>query len=207
MSITNYTELQTRVIELLNRDDLAVSVPVFIDLAEAEMARDLRDHWRLEKRTTQAVTTRYASIPVDWAGALRLSIEVAGISQDLSLMSTYEMATARRASNVAGRPRFYSLTGGEIELYPSPDISYSLETLYRGGLTGLSDASPTSWLLSAAPDAYLYGAAKHSAPWLRDDERVAIWEGLYRVAVSAVSEQGRETRHGGTGLRMKTRSA
>jgi hypothetical protein len=35
--------------------------------------------------------------------------------------------------------------------------------------------SSTNWLLTAYPDTYLYAALVESAPYLRDDERVALW--------------------------------
>ena len=47
MSITNYTNLQSTIADYLNRDDLTSVIPVFIQLAEAQMNRDIR-HYEME---------------------------------------------------------------------------------------------------------------------------------------------------------------
>lgn len=206
MSIPDYATLQARLKDLLIRTDLEAEAPGFIGLAEAEMSRDLEDHWRLEKRHTLTLSARYVDLPLDWRGTGRVEIDVAGRVLELDLLSTASMANARRADNTPGTPRNYAHTGGQLEVYPTPDQSYSAELLYQGAITPLSDAAPTNWLLQQYPDAYLYGAAKHSAPWLRDDQRLSTWEALYRAAIDKVAERARVTKHSGTGLRMKFKS-
>lgn len=42
-------------------------------------------------------------------------------------------------------------------------------------VTSLSDSNTTNWLLTAHPDAYLYGALLEAAPYLLDDSRLAMW--------------------------------
>jgi hypothetical protein len=50
-------------------------------------------------------------------------------------------------------------------------------------LAKLSDANTSNWLLERHPDVYLYGALLQAAPYLRDDERVALWTPLYGQAI------------------------
>ena len=42
-------------------------------------------------------------------------------------------------------------------------------------VTSLSVSNTTNWLLTAHPDAYLYGSLLEAAPYLMDDARLAMW--------------------------------
>ena len=78
--------------------------------------------------------------------------------------------------------------------------------IYRASIPALSDSNTSNWLLEEAPDAYLYGTLMQTAPWLREDERVAMWGSLYAQAIQSVNKDGEMAKHGGSGLRMKIRS-
>jgi hypothetical protein len=62
---------------------------------------------------------------------------------------------------------------------PTPDTGYTGELTYYGKITALSDSNTSNWLLSYAPDLYLYGALLEASPYLKDDERLATWGQLY----------------------------
>jgi len=40
--------------------------------------------------------------------------------------------------------------------------------------------------LSKHPDAYLYGSLVHSAPYLKDDDRIGIWAGLFDAIIQDI---------------------
>jgi hypothetical protein len=48
----------------------------------------------------------------------------------------------------------------------------------------LDAGNSSNWLLLKAPDVYLWGSLKASAPWLEDDARIQVWETLYQQALS-----------------------
>jgi hypothetical protein len=180
-------------------------VPTFIALAEADMQRKLR-HWRMETRSTAQLDTQFSAIPADWVETIRFYLTT-GETSRLELISQAEMIDRKQAdSNVTGRPYYYAMTGAQFELYPVPDGLYTGELLYFGKIPALSDSATTNWLLTNAPDAYLYGALIHSAPYLKDDARIQIWAALYQSAIDSLNDSSNDARHSGTGLRMKIRS-
>lgn len=194
MAITTYAELQTAIGNWLNRSDLAASAPDFIALAEAQMERDI-DHWRRSKRATASVDTQYVELPSDFVKPER--IHMSGAKEALEVMSLAEMQDRRYADDdTAGEPRFYALTGGEIELFPTPSELSSLEMTYQRTIPALSDSNTTNWVLDNAKDLYLYGALMQSAPFLVDDARIAVWQTLYASGVTAINQQSRDAKHG-----------
>lgn len=193
MAITTYSELKTSVANWLNRDDLTATIPDFISLAEARIARDLR-HWKQEKRVTTDANERYENLPNDLIEIRQVQHTSGGV---ISSISSVEMENRRAALNTTGKPKYMRLTADQMEFYPTPDTSYSISMLYYGRIPALSDLEPDNWLLRDAPDVFLYGALLQSAPYLVDDARVQVWAGLYQSGIEALNVENEKARVSG----------
>lgn len=205
MALTTYDELKTSIADFLNRDDLASVIPDFISLAEADMNRGLR-HWRQEKRSTAEIDTQYSAMPADFLEVISFHIS-SGDYRSLELVSKAQMQDRRyKSGDTSGKPAFYAITAGEIEVYPTPDGTYNAELYYYSRITALSDSDTSNWVLEYFPDAYLYGALVHSSPYLKEDERTQVWASLYANAISAINAESEKSKFGGSGRRMKIRS-
>lgn len=202
MAIGTYSELQSAVADFLNRDDLTLIIPTFISLAEAQMDRDIR-HWRMESRSSITLDSEYVDLPADWIETISLN---AGNTNPIKLASRESIADKRIDSqDTAGTPRFYAHIAGKLELYPTPDDSYTGEILYYAKIEALSDSNTTNWLLTYYPDAYLYGALIHSAPYLQEDERSVLWAQMYGATVQKINQSSDLAKMSGSGLTMKVR--
>ena len=205
MPITTYDELKTAIADTLNRDDLASSVPNFISLAEANMQRRIR-HWRQEKRANAVIDSQYSAVPADFLEIIRFYI-TSGDTKPLELISQGELLERKRRNlNTSGSPSFYALTAGELEVYPVPDGAYDAELYYYSRVPALTSVDTTNWLLDYFPDVYLYGSLVHSAPYLKDDERIRVWAALFQEAIDAINASSEKAKFGGSSRRMKIRS-
>ncbi|MCP4281453.1 MAG: hypothetical protein GY776_15805 [Alteromonas sp.] len=193
MAITTYSELKTSVANWLNRDDLTATIPDFVSLAEARIARDLR-HWKQEKRVTTDANERYENLPNDLIEIRQVQHTSGGV---ISSISSVEMENRRAALNTTGKPKYMRLTAEQIEFYPTPDTNYSISMLYYGRIPALSDVDTSNWLLRDAPDVLLYGALLQSAPYLVDDARVQVWAGLYQSGIEALNVENEKARVSG----------
>lgn len=203
MAITNYTTLQTAIGDFLNRDDLTSVIPTFVQLAEAQMNRDIR-HWKMEKRATASTSAEYTVIPGDWMETIQIHV-IGGGTYPLDLASRQTIADKRSGSNdQSGRPRYYCHADSQIELYPTPDATYDIELLYVAKIPDLATNS-TNWLLEEAPDAYLYSSLLHSAPYLQEDARVAVWAQMYSAVATQLNTSSDKARMSGSGLTLKVR--
>ena len=205
MSITTYAELQTVIADFLDRDDQTERIKTFIQLSEAEMSRKLR-HWRMENRATAEIDGQYSAIPADFLEPIRLHLET-GDYKALELISQGEMQSLRmRNLETSGKPAFYALTQGELEVYPTPDGTYNLEMNYYAKIPALTTSNTTNWVLDNYPDAYLYGSLVHSAPFLGEDARMTTWAALFQSALNGIMAESDQAKFGGSGRRMKIRS-
>ena len=205
MPITTYSELQTVIADFLDRDDQTERIKTFIDLAEVNMGRVVR-HWRMERRSTAVLDTQYSALPTDFVEPIRLQVQ-ATPPHALELVGQGELMSRREnTSNTQGKPRYYAITDGSIEAFPTPDASYTLEMVYYGRIPALTDSNTSNWVLQYHPDAYLYGALIHSAPFLGEDARMTTWAALYQSAIDAINMESDKAKSSGSGRRLTIRS-
>lgn len=205
MALNTYTALKTSIADFLNRDDLTSVIPDFIALAEAQINRDVR-HWKMEARSSgqQSSGDEYMQVPADWIETIRLHLTGTGTTV-VNLVSRDAMADKRAANEDAtGTPRMYTHADGQFQLYPTPSVDTDFELLYYQKIPSLS-SNADNWLLLEAPDVYLYGSLVHSAPYLAEDQRVAVWAQMYSAAVARLNETSESARYSGSGLTMKVR--
>jgi hypothetical protein len=199
MALATYADLQSAIAGWLLRSDLTARIPDFISLAEAQIARDVR-HWRMESRASVSLQLRYTVLPTDWVDTIRATLSVS-TGKALKLASMTEMDALRAANGDAvGQPRYYAHVAGSLEVYPTPDTTYTLEIYYTQKVPALSDSNTTNWLLTDSPDVYLYGSLIQSAPFLVEDARLAVWAGLYRDAVDRLNNASKAARWSGSGI-------
>lgn len=192
MSITTYAELKTSIADFLDRDDLTSTIPTFISLAEAQIARDVR-HWKQEKRVTTTADERYENLPNDWIEIKFIALSTGAM---LETVAPSHMADMRARSNTSGVPKYVRMTADQLEFYPTPSSATDISMLYYARIPALSTAAPTNWLLTDAPDVILYASLMHSAPYLADDARVQVWGSLYQAGVDRLNienQRGRVT--------------
>lgn len=204
MAISTYAELQTAIGNFLLRDDLTSVIPDFITLAEAQIKRDVR-HYKMHKRQEATLDSRYSALPADWIETRRIEITRNSKPHRLQLASIDDMLQMRESADTSGAPRYYSHTDEGIELFPTPDDEYDVEIYYFGTVEALSDSNTSNWLLTFAPDVYLYGSLIHSAPYLQEDPRAQTWGSLYMSAVANLNTQSRQSMWGGSGKKKSMR--
>jgi hypothetical protein len=194
MAISTYVELQAAAANWLARDDLTLRIPEFITLAEAKFNRVLF-HPRMETRTTLTVNTlltspEFLDLPTDFQTMrmVRLPDEVG--KPRLQFMSQTQMDDYRYSrDNVAGTPVYFTIVGDQIELAPTPNEDMDVEVLYRANIPALASNS-TNWLLTMAPDLYLYGTLLEAAPYIQNDERLSVWGSAVSIVIDQLNLLG-----------------
>jgi len=206
MAINTFATLKTAVADFLNREDLTSAIDNFIVLSESQMNRDIR-HWKMEKRSSgqQSAGDEYSQMPSDWMETIRFHVTDNGTSP-LDLISRKAMEDKRAgAEDATGTPRYYTHADSQFQLYPTPSADTNTELLYYSKIDALSDSNTDNWLLLEAPDVYLYGTLLHSAPYLGEDERIAVWAQMYAAAVAQLNQSSENAMYSGSGLTTKIR--
>jgi hypothetical protein len=115
---------------------------------------------------------------------------------------TPEIMTRLNAGSLQGKPLTYTIIANNILLGPTPDAVYTTSMLYYKTFDPLTDAAPTNWVITNAPDVYLYGALLEAEPFLMNDQRVQLWATALTQSITTLQEQDNKDRHSGSALRV-----
>lgn len=179
-------------------------VPTFITLFEAKANRKLTVR-QMETRTSMTLDTtqsepEFIALPGDFQTMRRVRLINTfepGISGQINKPSLkyatgVQIDDLRQQNLPAGAPVWYTLFGSEMEICPTPDQDYGIEMVYRTILPALSPTNEVNWLLQMAPDAYLYGALMEAAPYLHEDDRIAVWSAGVQSAFDDLNKLSEE---------------
>ncbi len=178
MGLSTYSELQTAIADWLNRTDLTSRIPDFIRLAEGDIRADLMSR-NVTRNTTLTVSGAETVLPADIKFPRSLYVADGRWAGPVLLVAPETIADKNRQYPSGGPvPRWAAIVNGVLLVAPVPSEAVTLSVVYEPQLIALEHSS-TNWLLQEHPSVYLYGALTHSAPYLRDDERVALWRQGY----------------------------
>ena len=206
MALGTFTELKDAVADWLDRSDLTARIPDFITLAEARLNRDLRIR-PMEVRSSMETTSgqRYFNLPGGYLQMRNMQMNTNPITP-LEYI-TPEMLDRLYGSDTTGKPRAYTLIGDEIQLAPVPDSDYTVEMAFYEKFTPLGDGTSgtvtNNWLTLNAPDVLLYGSLLEAEPFIKNDERIALWLNAYSSAIRKLQDADDRDRHSGSAMRVR----
>ena len=167
-------------------------IPRLINLAERRIARELKIQGFINVVTTalapgQSVVTK----PDRWRDTVSFTLGTgAGYEQRTSLYArSYEYARSYWPdATQTGEPVFYAdYDYNHWLVVPTPDAAYPLEILYYQIPPLLDDEHETNWLTENAPEILLYGTLLEATPFLKNDERIPVWQNMYDRAAAMLN--------------------
>lgn len=202
--ITTYSELTAAIAAWLNRSDLTSQIPTFVQLAHTRLNRDLR----LARMETRASANTSAgdsilALPLDF-----LEMRSVRLATDPPIvLRAANPAEIEALCATSGRPGAYAIIGRSLKLAPTPNAAIGVALTYYASVPALSPTAASNWLLTEAPDVYLYASLAESAPYLHEDARVNTWAALYDRALDSLRAADLKARWGGSNLSSRpTRS-
>lgn len=183
MALANYSDLQTAVADWLARSDLTSKIPDFIALAESRINRELRVR-EMITRATGSISAQTLTVPADF-------VEVASFVLDTATdrpleYRPFEDSQHRVAGQTSGQPLWFSTLGGSFHLFPAPGGTYDYTLDYYARVPALSTTATTNWLLTKAPDLYLFASLKEARSYLLEEDAAAVYDGRYRMALDSM---------------------
>ena len=182
-SVMTYTSLVENIQSYLERDDTATvdKIPLFIMLAEQIIASQIKFLGNLTVNTsTMTASTSIIDKPARWHKTVSMNITVSGERQPVLLRKYEYLREYWPNANSTGTPEFYSDYDYTHWLVaPTPDAAYAFEVLYYERIQPLDSANQTNWFTIYAPQALLYGSLLQAMPFLKNDERMAMWKANY----------------------------
>ena len=182
-SVMIYTSLVENIQSYLERDDTATveKIPLFIMLAEQIIASQIKFLGNLTVNTsTMTASTSIIDKPARWHKTVSMNITVDDERQPVLLRKYEYLREYWPNANSTGTPEFYSDYDYTHWLVaPTPDLAYTFEVLYYERIQPLDSSNQTNWFTIYAPQALLYGSLLQAMPFLKNDDRMAMWKANY----------------------------
>ena len=178
MSLDTYANLKLELAAWTARADLSVTsggLDTYIDMAESWFNRNLRVQQMVTTNAALTVSAGGAiTHPTDWLAWKQIAIMNTPIQV---LAPTSESALLLfNNTNATGFPKKYVVRGSSTQVWPAPMDTYTYRGLYFGTIPALSGSNTTNWLLTAYPEAYLFGSLLFGYAYFQADDRVPLWQ-------------------------------
>lgn len=191
MSISNYAELQTAVANWSHRADLTSVIPDFISLAEARINRDLRIR-AMEDSTTGALSADTLALPTGHIGTKALTITYGSCYREVEYVPPNQILIKKGSTGNTAPPTVYTIIGDNIQFAESGSGDYT-HVFYKK-FDALS--SGVNWLITNAPDVYLYASLIELATYTKNNQDVEKWSTLYSEAIKNLTKSDYRDRYG-----------
>ena len=168
-------------------------LPNLINLAERQLANSLK-LLGFVKAVTDVMTVGQSVIPKPdrWRATISINFGVGTEQLRTQIFPrSYEYCrTFAPDEAITGEPKFYADYDYFTWLIvPSAAEAYPFEVNYWEMPPLLDETNQTNWTTDFAPNAILHGALLQATPFLNNDERIPVWQGIYDRDVMILEAQ------------------
>jgi hypothetical protein len=185
-----YNNLVTDIQQYLERTDTATvdRIPTFIGLAEQVIASQIKFLGNLTVQTSSMTASNpIINKPARWHKTVSMNLTVAGRRQPVLLRKYEYLREYWPDSTQTEVPRFYcDYDYTHWFVAPTPAQAYSFEVLYYERVQPLDSSNQTNWFTEYAPQALLYGSLLQAMPFLKNDERIPMWQSQYNAIMQTL---------------------
>lgn len=173
-------------------------LPLLINNAERAIARRLKILGMLIPLITSlAANNAVYTKPNGWRRTISMSFGVATAADPAQNSATplfarqYEYCLSYWPDlTLTAPPQFYAdYDYSHWLVVPTPIVSYPWQILYYGLPQLLDNSNQTNFWTNYAPETLLYRTLLECAPFLKNDERVQVWQTLYEEAVTTLEKE------------------
>jgi len=192
-SVMTYDSLVENIQSYLERNDTATidKIPLFIMLAEQVIASRIKFLGNLTVNTSNMVIgNAVIAKPARWHKTVSMNITVAGVREPVLLRKYEYLRNYSPDPTATGIPKYYAdydYTNWLVA--PTPAAAYAFEVLYYERVQPLDSSNQTNWFTIYAPQALLYGSLLQAMPFLKNDERIPMWQSQYDAIMGTLAEE------------------
>jgi|SRR6187399_2591856 len=192
----------------IGADDYSdAQIGAFLDLAQTRLNTELESFY-MEKLFHRTILAPDLNQPIDLVltipdfNKIRL-VSVQGVGAlDVAALNEY-VDKAQDLTNSEMTPQFYNIDASKLYIWPWPGEDQVVDIHYYEMVPALSSSLNSNTFSLHHPDLLLYAASLEAAPYMVEDERIAVWESKYQVGVLTVNAASNKIKMGSTPLLRK----
>lgn len=191
--VMTYDSLVADIEKYLERTDTVTieKIPTFIGLAEQVIAAELKFLGNIVVVQSNMVANNgVIQKPARWRKTVSMNVTVAGERKPVLLRKYEYLREYWPDPTATGEPKYYCDYNYDHWLVaPTPDDDYVYEVLYYERSQPLDSSNQTNWFTQYAPQALLYGSLLQAMPFLKNDERIPMWQAQYTAIMNTLKTE------------------
>jgi hypothetical protein len=192
-AVMTYDSLVADISSYLERTDDATleKIPTFIMLAEQVIASQIKFLGNLVPMESQMTASDpVIPKPARWHKTVSMNVTVAGKKQPVLLRKYEYLREYWPDPTETDIPKFYADYDYTHWLVaPTPATDYTFEVLYYERVQPLDSSNQTNWFTQYAPQALLYGTLLQAMPFLKNDDRIPMWQAQYDLIIQTLKTE------------------
>lgn len=192
-AVMTYDSLVNDISTYLERTDTATleKIPTFIMLAEQVIASEIKFLGNLTvQQSTMVATQPVIDKPARWHKTVSMNVVVDGERQPVLLRKYEYLREYWPDATQTSVPKFYcDYDYTHWLVAPTPSQNYNFEVIYYERIQPLDSSNQTNWFTIYAPQALLYGTLLQAMPFLKNDERMNMWQAQYDKIINTLKTE------------------
>jgi hypothetical protein len=192
-SVMTYDSLTENIQSYLERTDTATldKIPLFIMLAEQVIASEIKFLGNLTVNTSTMTIGQFViDKPARWHKTVSMNVIVSGERQPILLRKYEYLREYWPDQTQTSVPLYYAdYDYTHWLIAPTPAAAYSFEVLYYERNQPLDSTNQTNWFTIYAPQALLYGSLLQAMPFLKNDDRIPMWQAQYQAIMQVLKTE------------------
>jgi hypothetical protein len=128
--------------------------------------------------------------PARWHKTVSMNVTVDGVKSPVFLRKYEYLREYWPEATLQDVPKFYAdYDYTHWLIAPTPAAAYDFEVLYYERVQPLDVSNQTNWFTEYAPQAMLYGSLLQAMPFLKNDERMAMWRAEYDLIINTLKTE------------------
>jgi len=192
MALDTFAGLKAAISDFLNRPDMTTAqVEMLVSLAETDIRNDVRTR-SMEASTAVTLTGQTLPHPTLMLEARNLDVD----DYNYEFVPLDVFTSVQKAQAVS---RVFTSNGSNFLINQGGTDAVANLT-YVEAPQALAASTATNYILTYAPDVYLYGACAHGAQYYQDDGNLVKFKQLYQGAVNRLNTREQNSRFSGSNL-------
>jgi len=192
-AVMTYSSLVNDIATYLERNDQATldKIPQFIMFAEQVIASEIKFLGNLTVADgTMTANDPVLDKPARWRKTVSFNVTLAGERYPVFLRKYEYLREYWPDDTQTGLPAFYcDYDYTHWLVAPTPATNYSFQVLYYERNQPLDSSNQSNWFTQYAPQALLYGSLLQAMPFLKNDERIPVWQAMYDKSIALLKEE------------------
>jgi hypothetical protein len=192
-AVMTYSSLVNDIATYLERNDQATldKIPQFIMFAEQVIASEIKFLGNLTVADgTMTANDPVLDKPARWRKTVSFNVTLAGERYPVFLRKYEYLREYWPDDTKTGLPAFYcDYDYTHWLVAPTPATNYSFQVLYYERNQPLDSSNQSNWFTQYAPQALLYGSLLQAMPFLKNDERIPVWQAMYDKSIALLKEE------------------